>query len=331
LQFPVGALSGVIEALSLHDTIGGPHNVPTLAASLEINGAGIIIWDDFWRTVSRLMTGASLATILGQAVVEQEEQQENAAQDFAAIGVAAKMSVESDAAMALALSAQWDDMDNAATTNMTVGTGSSAQLGWGEMGEPSTAATFSPSAPTVAAAAATIPKSDEEIARELQAQWNDEAVESSTAYFGGRTTEDMIVYGGTSNDLGANTLDEHVVGTVGPVAPATATKGTASSYAAANQSIPSAEGLEDINGESRSTRFSLIYYNGLRGGQACRFTVTKSEEEAVGASVALAGQGTGGMTGSSSSSNWHKLEDIVRTRWPGCGLDWHGATPPSID
>lgn len=31
---------------------------------LEVTGAGIILWDDFWKTVSRLMTGAAIEAVL---------------------------------------------------------------------------------------------------------------------------------------------------------------------------------------------------------------------------------------------------------------------------
>lgn len=37
-----------------------------LTASIEVQGAGIILWDDFWKVTSRLLTGASVETILQQ-------------------------------------------------------------------------------------------------------------------------------------------------------------------------------------------------------------------------------------------------------------------------
>jgi len=38
--------------------------VTTLAAALELSGAGIILWNEFWKKVSRLLTGASLENVL---------------------------------------------------------------------------------------------------------------------------------------------------------------------------------------------------------------------------------------------------------------------------
>ena len=49
---------------SLKLDIGGEHALQTLAATLEVSGADIILWDDFWKATSRLMTGASLESVL---------------------------------------------------------------------------------------------------------------------------------------------------------------------------------------------------------------------------------------------------------------------------
>jgi Domain of unknown function (DUF4205) len=40
------------------------HGVHTLAASMEAFGAGIILWEDLWKRTSRLMTGATLESVL---------------------------------------------------------------------------------------------------------------------------------------------------------------------------------------------------------------------------------------------------------------------------
>lgn len=40
------------------------HNVQTLAAAMEVHGAGIILWEDLWKRTSRLLTGASLEAVL---------------------------------------------------------------------------------------------------------------------------------------------------------------------------------------------------------------------------------------------------------------------------
>jgi hypothetical protein len=40
------------------------HGVQTFAATMEVHGAGIILWEDLWKRVSRLMTGATLESVL---------------------------------------------------------------------------------------------------------------------------------------------------------------------------------------------------------------------------------------------------------------------------
>jgi len=57
---PVTELSTVLKQLDLDLK----ESVETLAASLEMSGAGIILWNDFWKKVSRLKTGALLDSVL---------------------------------------------------------------------------------------------------------------------------------------------------------------------------------------------------------------------------------------------------------------------------
>jgi hypothetical protein len=40
------------------------HGVSTLAATMEVHGAGIILWEDLWKQTSRVLTGASLDAVL---------------------------------------------------------------------------------------------------------------------------------------------------------------------------------------------------------------------------------------------------------------------------
>jgi hypothetical protein len=57
---PVTELGLVLKRLDLDLK----ESVETLAASLEMSGAGIILWNDFWKKVSRLKTGASIGSVL---------------------------------------------------------------------------------------------------------------------------------------------------------------------------------------------------------------------------------------------------------------------------
>ncbi|GAX16108.1 hypothetical protein FisN_3Hh412 [Fistulifera solaris] len=62
---PTESLSFVLSAL---DYSLDPPKLSALRAALEVTGAGIILWDDFWKAISRLMTGAAIETVLGGQV-----------------------------------------------------------------------------------------------------------------------------------------------------------------------------------------------------------------------------------------------------------------------
>eukprot|EP00537_Pseudo-nitzschia_pungens_P009280 CAMPEP_0172380298 /NCGR_PEP_ID=MMETSP1060-20121228/70370_1 /TAXON_ID=37318 /ORGANISM="Pseudo-nitzschia pungens, Strain cf. cingulata" /LENGTH=1027 /DNA_ID=CAMNT_0013108051 /DNA_START=42 /DNA_END=3125 /DNA_ORIENTATION=- len=75
--------------------------------------------------------------------------------------------------------------------------------------------------------------------------------------------------------------------------------------------------------------FQLYHYNGLRGGNFKAFRVTRlSADEAIGASISLGStsQAThtiGGFGG--------ELDSVLRTKWPGCKINWISGSAPSID
>lgn len=56
-------LGDFLRKLDLYDKLGD-HGVQTLGATMEVAGAGILLWEDVWKRVSRLLTGASLETVL---------------------------------------------------------------------------------------------------------------------------------------------------------------------------------------------------------------------------------------------------------------------------
>jgi hypothetical protein len=66
---PTESLSFVLSALNCNLD---PPKVSALRAALEVTGAGIILWDDFWKAISRLLTGAAIETVLeGQVASDQ--------------------------------------------------------------------------------------------------------------------------------------------------------------------------------------------------------------------------------------------------------------------
>lgn len=74
--------------------------------------------------------------------------------------------------------------------------------------------------------------------------------------------------------------------------------------------------------------FHLYHYNGLRGGNFTSFRVTRlSADEAIGASVSL---GVANQASHATDGVGGDLEDVLRTKWPSCKIDWQGSSPPSI-
>lgn len=48
----VDKLGEVLDELDLTANVGGDNGVQTLKAYLEVSGAGIILWNDFWKVIS---------------------------------------------------------------------------------------------------------------------------------------------------------------------------------------------------------------------------------------------------------------------------------------
>lgn len=248
----------------------GDHEVRTLAATLEVSGADIILWDSFWKAASRLLMGASLQTVLqgDDDVLEDiplllriDDGSSNRKPEQSA-----KLK-ESDEEMATRLATEWGDPGF-------------------------TRATTSP----------TEALSDEELARRLQAEWDAETPGNGSvgAVSGSPTNRDF--------DLS----DDDVTQNVGTDDLTTAT---------VDDDIKIPGGALDF--EEIGISFPLYHYNGLRGGTLTPFRVTRmTAEEAVGASIAL---------GTSSLGGGGDLEDVVRTKWPSCMVNWLGKSPPYID
>jgi len=252
------------------------HEIQTLAATLEVSGADIVLWDSFWKATSRLLTGASLESVLQGGEYVLEEMPPLFRIDH--VGECRKVEQaptmkESDEEMAKRLAGEWGD----------IGVASAAVL-------PASA-----SNPSKAL-------SDEELARRLQAEWDAEisgsgsvgAVSGSPSIHELDLNDDDVTQNALADDLTAATVEE-------------------------DSKMPG----DRFDFEKFGDSFPLYHYNGLRGGTLTPFRVTRmSAEEAVGASIAL---------GASSSGGGGDLEDVVRTKWPSCMVNWLGKSPPFID
>lgn len=239
--------------------------VSVLRATLEVPGAGIILWDDFWKATSRLLTGASLESVISSSSDE-----------------VATYSANNNINSAL---------ETAASTPVTSATATS---------------TLEPPMET-----------DEEMARRLASEWESIDVQADT-------DSDRAVSGSPVNvekDLYTTTIAT-TAGNNSRAVPMDLVDGddTKDSKPATKSTTSS------IDFESYGTTFPLYHYNGLRGGVLTEFRVTRlSPEEAVGVSIALSQSG-GGVGG-----NGGDLEDVVRTKWPSCAVNWMGKASPYID
>ena len=134
---PVDKLGEVMNLLDLTTKVGGDNGVQTLKVYLEVSGAGIIIWDDFWKSASRLCSGSSIEALM----TSEDMQIDNIVDD---------VPIQMD---------QYGQMDTGGLTTPPPAAGASDEE----------------YAKKLAAEWGTAAKSDEDFARELQAQLNAES------------------------------------------------------------------------------------------------------------------------------------------------------------
>lgn len=316
-------LGGALKSLDLIDKLGS-HQVDSLAAFLEVHGAGIILWDSFWKAVSRLLTGASLESVLqgGGHIphnVFSNQSGEGRKLSSSDTNIPVQGSIfESDEEMAKRLAVEWERADQPLSMEEDA-------AGCLEMDKKTDITVRQ--------------KTDEEYARELQAHFEVEATNelgvgaSSTSAIQG----DDVAFG--KNDLTMRASKNFTV-------PSSIILGENSDSAEGNsdnikEDVPEQPPTKNLNFERMGDTFVLHHYNGLRQGALTSFRVTRlSSEEAVGGSVPLsntqhdARSGSLMLTKGASGNNLSggaDLEDVVRTKYPSCTFHWFGKQPPSID
>ncbi len=329
-------LTAVLKKLNID--LGGSNEsdelarIQTLSALLEVSGAGIILWDDFWKAASRLLTGATLETVLHSADkigsispinVDNADAPPLLLSNFAAnsdvqfkpearrpTGAASVHTnyIESDEEMARRLAAEWE---NAGASGMMALTSAAEN----HLNFPTALVEMDPQPGSMG---------DEEYAQYLQRQYDSESA------------VDAAIVGGESGSVAA------ISGSPFPVLsdtdetssiPATPTQNVYAGEDDYMDTKPAAQmttSTESLPFEQYGDSFSLYHYNGLRGGVLTPFRITRlTAEEAVGASIAL-NRGTG-VASTHGSSGTQDLEDVLRTKWPSCVINWLGKTPPCID
>ena len=273
----------------------------SLQAYLEVAGAGIILWDDFWRACSRLMTGASLEMIMQVDINNKNNADNGPPLLITQFGKEPMTSVrdsthQSDEEYARKLAEEWGSFPNQRDEMPT------------EITNPGT-------------------KSDEDYARELQATWDAEFTAAGQQSTGESDTLSNVA---TTDDIATLDSDDDNFPPTSIVQieekPEKGTDETSSTAVkdASNIEKPWENELElEMHGHS----FSLCHYNGLHNGTLTHFKLTRlSPIEAVGASISLSSKG-----GNGHRTGGYDLEDVVRTKWPSCQLNWFGNRPPSID
>jgi Domain of unknown function (DUF4205) len=103
----VSQLGDLLKSLKLPDTVVSTDaQTQTLAASMEVHGAGIILWEDLWKRTSRLLSGASL-----ESVLVQPSDVAGPATVAAAAAATSSNEMMTDEELARKLQDEWNDND----------------------------------------------------------------------------------------------------------------------------------------------------------------------------------------------------------------------------
>lgn len=303
--------------------------------SFFASGAGIIVWDEFWKLASRLLTGATLTSVLqrgesdgsngsmppllltnGEIHDESNQDKKPAAVPATFVNkkkppIQSRVTFQEPVNLNAFASASASVTDAGTPIAMESDEQMARRLAeeWGahdinRAPTPAAAAAARPSSPMETDT--TTMSSDEQLARKLQNEmW-----------------EEMAAQGISSSSVSAASVNA-VSGSPPPPAfePDLPLKGETIVIDSVDSKMPA-----KLEFETFGNSFRLFHYNGMRGGSLTPFRVTRlTAEEAVGASVPLtnAGGNKGAATGD--------LEDVLRTKWPSCDIDWMGASSPSID
>ncbi len=314
------SLRKVLEELDLM-TMLGDNGVQTLAAYVEVpGGGGIVLWDDFWKATSRLMTGSSLQAIMS----DKDDDEVKIVGTINRQATPPPSTMSSDEELARKLAAEWGSMpENDSIPDL----------------EPP-----EPLPPLLDSSAQSKPISlcppgiDQDVFDSLPLEMQQEIVMDQERNM---ATDDADTQVAIADEAGTLSV---------PFGPAE----KPSSENATLDSVPENATLDSIlttshlsNGEKELLQFlkgspaktqsqpqpdferhghtfPLYHYNGLRGGCLTPFRVTRlSAEEAVGASITLSSTGAGGSGGD--------LQDVVRTKFPSCMFNWLGKQAPYID
>ena len=272
-----------------------------LRGHLKIDG-DIILWSSFWMCVSRLMVGASLDDVI-ESPVGVGDDVVMAGQETTGGGGARPRS-DSDMARELQAELNGETLGGAGASssggnNMFVNGGSDSNNN-------NLAITFRNDLMDDGASGR--PRSDSEIARAMQEEWNaDDGVPGLLPAF--------------PEPGGVPPLSNAFSPIASPAQAATAAS------AAPGHKLHRTDSIADESSEA----MCLFHFNGLEN--AVRAASLKAFSVYLRKSVDTIGHNIGMAPGGASGGSCYlcPIEEVLRTRFPGCRLDWHGQAPPSID
>jgi hypothetical protein len=284
-----------------------PADVRRFSASIQIDG-GIILWSTFWENISKILTGTSLDSLLletSQAVVISPP----ATTTTAGFSSSSSGSIpqphrrRSDSEIARELQANFDRNPY-----------------YDEQQFP-----FPAPGPTAVSASSTghaqqgRARSDSEIARQMEEEWN-RAEDSNPPPYSAEESVEVLPPAGTKrhrSDSIATKDDENFI-----------------CYHYNGLDLRSSKSTADTDtgfgrGRQNLTKFRLYRrYRPLLSSSCLTYCcLLRSKDTAIGQSIGLS---TGGGVFADTGQG-NQLEEVLRTRWTGCRVDYLGNPSPTID
>eukprot|EP01038_Epipyxis_sp_PR26KG_P006233 gene6233-8588_t len=271
---------------------------------IQIDGE-IIVWSNFWESISKLMSGESLDSIISCPPLLMDMSTPHVANN-------SSMIQRSDSDIARELEAE---------LNGTSVNASSYPLPMIIVDNNHNHTSHNSNIES------TRMRSDSEIARELQAQWNDEDNVNGSILNLNDNFQPFTTYNTSNNNNNNNNNKISSYTSPPPSSPVSHSKNNNSNSSGVNKRSEMHRS-DSIAGED-AEEFQLYHFNGLESaGRTARLTKFKLFRRSAVNSV---GQATAFDDFQGGSSFICPIEEVIRTRWPGCRFDWMGQNPPSVD